>query len=607
MPELKNSFTAGRMNKDLDERIIPSTEYREALNIGVATSESSDVGAAQNILGNVKLSCAIQGPNGKYLESSKHIAAIADPLTDNIYRFVNTSGSLPAHDPSHVWMDRIIEFDTKVPLAIPCSDVENGRVVANKEQAVLIDIWKVKTNATGSSAECDGADTTVDVNKNIFQIRHGMLVYTDSGSIDTGDGISDYDEVYIKSVDIVTNTTAKITLNKALGFVVTGGITLEADRVLNFSTNRYITGVNVLDGMIFWTDNYSEPKKINIERSRAGCVVSRTNPALNYGLQNFDQHTRLVVNEMNPEICTKESPGICDDVEIVNDGKTFGCMDRTAFNFDPLATSNTINNYSNILVDCCYIEGCMDPLYVEFDPLACQDNPSMCLTLVDQPANICDNLTTEGVYALSITNHQYPGSSVSRAQTDSTLGIGSDFSIWNKDLRLAKFEMLVGQMTATSGVGGFRHGVKYVAVGKTNGYGGRVCRADYTLNTATPISYLFTPDYATNFVVPGPNGETFSGLYPSSPGGYEDTVTFHCYQDLLTWMLSLTPATEFNTTATYLDPNNNFASVAVQPPFASAFNAVSAQSTPPGIFDLTKVRNFVQSEVLFVYTDSQLC
>jgi hypothetical protein len=384
MAELKNTFTAGKMNKDLDERIIPSTEYREALNIGVATSESSDVGAAQNILGNIKLSCAIQGPSGKYSESSKHIAATVDPLTDNIYRFVSTNGNLPSGSESHVWMDRIIEFDTKVPFATPCSSVENGRVVANKEQAVLIDIWKVKTNATGSNEECDGANTTVDVNKNIFQIRHGMLAYTDSGSIEGGDGISDYDEVYVKSVEILTNTTAKITLNKALGFVITSSITLEADRVLNFSPNRYITGINVLDGMIFWTDNYSEPKKINIERSRAGCVVSRTNPALNYGLQNFDQHTRLVVSEINPKICIKQSPSICDEPIIVNDGKVYGCMDSTAFNYDPLATSMSSG-------DCCYIEGCMDPLYVEFDPLACENNSSMCLTLISSTSSPCSD------------------------------------------------------------------------------------------------------------------------------------------------------------------------------------------------------------------------
>ena len=44
MPEFKRNFTKGRMNKDLDERIVPNGEYREALNVEVATSESSNVG-----------------------------------------------------------------------------------------------------------------------------------------------------------------------------------------------------------------------------------------------------------------------------------------------------------------------------------------------------------------------------------------------------------------------------------------------------------------------------------------------------------------------------------------------------------------------------------
>ena len=54
MPELKQTFQGGKMEKDIDERIVPNSQYREALNIGVATSEDSDVGAAQNILGNIK-------------------------------------------------------------------------------------------------------------------------------------------------------------------------------------------------------------------------------------------------------------------------------------------------------------------------------------------------------------------------------------------------------------------------------------------------------------------------------------------------------------------------------------------------------------------------
>ena len=52
MPEIKNSFVKGRMNLDLDERLIPNGEYREALNVQVSTSEDSDVGSVQNVLGN---------------------------------------------------------------------------------------------------------------------------------------------------------------------------------------------------------------------------------------------------------------------------------------------------------------------------------------------------------------------------------------------------------------------------------------------------------------------------------------------------------------------------------------------------------------------------
>ena len=39
-----------------------------------------------------------------------------------------------------------------------------------------------------------------------------------------------------------------------------------ASNILNFSPNRMITGVNVIDGMLFFTDNENEPKKINIEK-----------------------------------------------------------------------------------------------------------------------------------------------------------------------------------------------------------------------------------------------------------------------------------------------------------------------------------------------------
>ena len=40
------------MNKDLDDRLIPNGEYRDANNISVGKSEDDDIGALETVLGN---------------------------------------------------------------------------------------------------------------------------------------------------------------------------------------------------------------------------------------------------------------------------------------------------------------------------------------------------------------------------------------------------------------------------------------------------------------------------------------------------------------------------------------------------------------------------
>ena len=55
MPEIKHVFNQGKMNKDLDERIVENGQYRDAMNIQVSTSDGSDIGTVQNILGNTNV------------------------------------------------------------------------------------------------------------------------------------------------------------------------------------------------------------------------------------------------------------------------------------------------------------------------------------------------------------------------------------------------------------------------------------------------------------------------------------------------------------------------------------------------------------------------
>ena len=52
MAENKNSFIKSKMNKDLDDRLVPNNEYRDAKNIAVSRSEDQDVGALEAVLGN---------------------------------------------------------------------------------------------------------------------------------------------------------------------------------------------------------------------------------------------------------------------------------------------------------------------------------------------------------------------------------------------------------------------------------------------------------------------------------------------------------------------------------------------------------------------------
>ena len=50
--QIKNTFLKSKMNKDLDDRILPNGEYRDARNISVGRSEDDDVGAIENVIGN---------------------------------------------------------------------------------------------------------------------------------------------------------------------------------------------------------------------------------------------------------------------------------------------------------------------------------------------------------------------------------------------------------------------------------------------------------------------------------------------------------------------------------------------------------------------------
>ena len=82
MGEIKNSFLKSKMNKDLDDRLVPNGEYRDAQNISVGKSEDDDIGALETILGNTLIP-----PTDLGNADLKIIGYVEDEYKDTVFVF----------------------------------------------------------------------------------------------------------------------------------------------------------------------------------------------------------------------------------------------------------------------------------------------------------------------------------------------------------------------------------------------------------------------------------------------------------------------------------------------------------------------------------------
>ena len=173
MANITRNFIAGRMNKSLDERLIPNGEYIDGFNIRMGSTEQSEVGVVENTKGNTKLT-TLKYIDGTPLSSSaKCIGAMEDSANEQIYWFV--------HDP-----------------AFP-------------------------VGATGK------LDMIVSLNVYTSILTYHVVSINDGGGV---------------------NTT------------------------LNFNPQYLITGINMIDNLIFFTDNLNPPRAINRNRNYADPVAN---------------------------------------------------------------------------------------------------------------------------------------------------------------------------------------------------------------------------------------------------------------------------------------------------------------------------------------------
>ena len=95
MANTSNNFLKGKMNKDLDARLLQNGEYRNAINAQVSKSEGANVGSLENVLGNTLVQDfnTLTGVTGL-----KSIGYLTDEINNTVYIFL-TSHSANKYDP----------------------------------------------------------------------------------------------------------------------------------------------------------------------------------------------------------------------------------------------------------------------------------------------------------------------------------------------------------------------------------------------------------------------------------------------------------------------------------------------------------------------------
>ena len=162
MPEIKKTFLRGRMNKDLDERLMPDGEYRDALNIQVSSTEDSDAGTAQNIRGNKLLkdlsTTALFGANAKC------VGKIADEENNRFYWFIkgaSKQGIIEYNTTTNATKPLIIDL-TGAILNFPDYEI-TGIVILDKNLA-WTDGYSSTDNTIGSEPKIIDIDDFVTYN-----------------------------------------------------------------------------------------------------------------------------------------------------------------------------------------------------------------------------------------------------------------------------------------------------------------------------------------------------------------------------------------------------------------------------------------------------------
>jgi hypothetical protein len=109
MVKISRNFIAGKMNKSVDERLLPNGQYVDAMNVRLGSTEESEIGSVENAKGNEVLT-QIKFGSTALSNQAKCIGAYEDGANETIYWFVHDPAF--AASPNTNKLDMIVSYNT---------------------------------------------------------------------------------------------------------------------------------------------------------------------------------------------------------------------------------------------------------------------------------------------------------------------------------------------------------------------------------------------------------------------------------------------------------------------------------------------------------------
>ena len=420
MAEIKRSFAGARMNKDVDERLIPNGEYRDAQNVKIRNTDSvgndgvGDAGTVQNIKGNLELtqsqilseaySTSIPFGNGS---EPKIVGSISNEKNNKAYFFVASPNILSFIFPvasinsKKILADSIIEVDTVDSASIPTTKL----VVVDKYGVV-----DTRANVFANTNQVNTFQTFTAVDASEYRVGMKIVAFSSGSEF----------EIFKSTIQNIVDN--EITLYDEVSFNNFSDISAVAiffennNRVLNFDLNVKINAINIIDDLLFFTDGVNEPKKINIKKCIEGTAQDGTTHTqlklsdpkdkdllLNYsgGVNDSALEISLspaVNNDLKIDHVTviKKAPRVAPTLEMKDtdrDGETtaFGLE----YDFVGVAdlASNTFENGYEFTITSSLIQGANAPNWLPNDILIFTEQSDQSASIVKASINNFDDTT----------------------------------------------------------------------------------------------------------------------------------------------------------------------------------------------------------------------